>query len=111
MSSAISAFRFQVDRLMSKFQSIDLDNIEVFKNSLLLNFKRSKFTYLGAAIALYAVTKMYQAFAYPRRLAHIKRIPLLPTFKSLLAGESMLERNKKFLFPIWKETNGVCSHV
>jgi hypothetical protein len=107
MSSAIPDFLFQGHRLMSIIRCKDLDYIKVFKNTLLSASKRSKFTYLGTAIALYVVAKMYRSFAYPRNLAHIKRVPLLSTVKALITNENPLESTSKFLLPNWKETNGV----
>ncbi|KAI9276456.1 hypothetical protein BC943DRAFT_341001 [Umbelopsis sp. AD052] len=82
MSSIISASQHQIDNLRSLILSLGSDPVNVFQNTLLPSVKRSKFKYLGAAIALYVVSK-----AYPR--------------------ENDYDRATKFMLPTWKETNGI----
>lgn len=109
MSSIISASQHQIEHLRALILSLGSDPINVFQNTLLPSVKRSKFKYLGAAIALYVVSKVYRAFSYPKNLGHLKRTPVLSTFKSLIASENDLDRARKFVLPRWKETNGVMS--
>ncbi|KAI9276460.1 cytochrome P450 [Umbelopsis sp. AD052] len=83
------------------------DPLNIIKNTLLPSIRRSKFKFLGATIALYVASIAYRAFAYPKKLGHLKRVPLLPTLRSLIAGDSDLEVAKKLFLPRWKEANGV----
>ncbi|KAI8579674.1 hypothetical protein K450DRAFT_240971 [Umbelopsis ramanniana AG] len=107
MSSIISASQHQIDQLRSIIHSLGSDPVNVFQNTLLPSVKRSKFKYLGAAIALFVVSRVYRVFAYPKKLGHLKRIPVLSTLKSLIASENDLDRTRKFVLPRWKETDGV----
>jgi hypothetical protein len=109
MSSVILTSQHQIDHLRSMILSLGSDPVSIFKNTLLPSIKRSKFKYLGAAIALYVASRVYQAFAYPRKFRHLKRVPVLPMIKSLIAADSDLEQAKKFMLPRWKETNGMIS--
>jgi hypothetical protein len=90
--------------------SLGSDPVNVFKNTLLPSIKRSKFKYLGAAIALYVASRVYNAFGYPRKFRHIKRIPLLPMLKSLIAADNDLEQTRKFVLPRWEDSNGVIAY-
>lgn len=107
MSSIISASQIQINQLKSLILSLGSDSFNVFRNTLLRSVKRSKFKYLGAAIALYVVSRVYRMFTYPRKLGHLKRIPPYLTIKSFLSGENDLQRAKKFVLPHWRETNGI----
>ncbi|KAI8579676.1 hypothetical protein K450DRAFT_240982 [Umbelopsis ramanniana AG] len=107
MSSIISASQHQIDQLRSILHSLGSDPINVFQNTLLPSVKRSKFKYLGAAIALYVVSRVYRVFAYPRKFGHLKKIPAIAMMRSLLAGENDLDRTYKFVLPHWEETNGI----
>ncbi|KAI9276458.1 cytochrome P450 [Umbelopsis sp. AD052] len=107
MSSIISASQHQMNHLRSIILSLGSDPIKVFQNTLLPSVKRSKFKYLGAAIALYVVNRLYRVFAYPKKLGHLERVPVLSTLKSLIASENDLDRARKFLLPRWKETDGI----
>jgi hypothetical protein len=109
MSSIISGSQHQIDHLKSIILSLGSDPVNVFQNSLLPSIRRSKFKYLGAAIALYVVSEVYRVFAYPKKLGHLKRTPMLSTFKSLIASENDLDRARKFVLPRWNETDGVMS--
>jgi hypothetical protein len=109
MSSVILTSQHQIDHLRSMILSLGSDPVNIFKNTLLPSIKRSKFKYLGAAIALYVASRVYQAFAYPRKFRHLKRVPMLPMIKSLIAADNDLEQAYKFIIPRWKETNGVIS--
>ncbi|KAI8579671.1 hypothetical protein K450DRAFT_240961 [Umbelopsis ramanniana AG] len=109
MASPTSTSQYQIDRMRSMILLLGSDPINIIKTKLLPSITRSKFKLLGAAIALYVASIVYRAFAYPRKLRHLKRVPLLPTLKSLMAGDSDLETSKKFMLPHWKETNGVMS--
>lgn len=109
MSSIISASQHHIEHLRALILSLGSDPVNVFQNTLLPSVKRSKFKYLGAAIALYVVSKVYRAFSYPKKLGHLKRTPVLSTFKSLIASENDLDRARKFVLPRWKETDGVMS--
>ena len=107
MTSLISASQNQIDQLKSLIISLGSDPVNVFQNTLLPSVKRSKFKYLGAAVALYVVSRVYRMFAYPKKLRHLKRIPAHLTIKSFLSGENDFQRANKFLLPHWKETNGI----
>ncbi|CAO3671169.1 unnamed protein product [Umbelopsis ramanniana] len=107
MSSIISASQNQIDQLKSLILSLGSDPVNVFQNTLLPSVKRSKFKYLGTAIALYVVSRVYRMFAYPRKFRHLKRIPALLTIKSFLSAENDFQRANKFVLPHWKETNGI----
>ncbi|CAO3671177.1 unnamed protein product [Umbelopsis ramanniana] len=110
MSSVISTSQRQIDHLRSMILSLGSDPVKAFKNTLLPSIKRSKFKYLGAAIALYVASRLYQAFGYPRKFRHMKRIPLLPMLKSLIAADSDLEQTCKFVLPRWEDSNGVIAY-
>ncbi|KAG2175879.1 hypothetical protein INT44_000357 [Umbelopsis vinacea] len=87
--------------------SLGSDPVNVFQNTLLPSVKRSKFKYLGAAIALYVVSKAYRMFAYPKKFGHLKKIPAIAMMRSMLARENDYDRATKFMLPTWKETNGI----
>ncbi|KAI8579670.1 hypothetical protein K450DRAFT_240950 [Umbelopsis ramanniana AG] len=99
----------QVDHLRSMVLSLGSDPVNTFKNALLPSIKRSKFKYLGAAIALYVVSSVYRFFERPKQLRHLKSISVLSMFRSLIASENDLDRTNKLVLPRWEETNGVIS--
>ena len=108
MSYSISAS--QIESIKSAILEQALLYRDMFTNKLLSNLnERSKITYIAAAVTLFVTAKLYSSIAYPRNLRHIKRIPLIPWFASLMRQDTPVERTEEFIIPTWKETNGIVS--
>ncbi|RCH77993.1 hypothetical protein CU097_000563, partial [Rhizopus azygosporus] len=68
--------------------------------------KRSKASYITAAIALIIAQRLYSYFRVPKHLRGFPKLPYFGIAKSFFAKESPRERVKKYILPIIDEHNG-----
>ncbi|PHZ10476.1 uncharacterized protein RHIMIDRAFT_259025, partial [Rhizopus microsporus ATCC 52813] len=68
--------------------------------------KRSKASYITAAIALIIAQRLYSYFRVPKHLRGFPKLPYFGIAKSLLTKELPRERVKKYVLPIIDERDG-----
>ncbi|KAG2236257.1 cytochrome P450 [Thamnidium elegans] len=71
-----------------------------FEQILPMLQKRSKASYIGAAILLLAVQQVYSFFTPPKYLRSFPRVSFLAMIKSFYINESIFQRNKKLVAPL-----------
>ncbi|GAA5798150.1 hypothetical protein HPULCUR_003550 [Helicostylum pulchrum] len=71
-----------------------------FEQILPMLQKRSKASYIGAAILLLAVQQVYSFFTPPKHLRSFPRVSFFAMIKSFYYNESVSQRNKKLVAPI-----------
>lgn len=78
-----------------------LNNYSItFEKILPLLQKRSKASYIGAAIFLLAVQQVFSFFIPPKHLRSLPRVSFFAMIKSYYYNESVSERNKKLVAPL-----------
>jgi hypothetical protein len=68
--------------------------------------KRSKSSYIGAAILLITVKQIYSFFRVPTNLRHFPNVSFFAMAKSLLTSEPPYSRFKRIILPTIQEGNG-----
>ncbi|CAO3680910.1 unnamed protein product [Rhizopus stolonifer] len=69
--------------------------------------KNTKKTYIGAAIALITLQRIYSFFRVPKQLRHIIKIPYFPMVKAYCYREPPYSRFNRIILPAIGKTNGL----
>ncbi|EIE80372.1 hypothetical protein RO3G_05077 [Rhizopus delemar RA 99-880] len=69
--------------------------------------KKSKKSYIGAAITLIVLHRIYSYFKVPKRFQHLPKLSYFPSAKSIFNNEPIYDRYKRLVFPVIKENNGI----
>ncbi|KAG1054567.1 hypothetical protein G6F43_003416 [Rhizopus delemar] len=77
------------------------------ENLLPMLHKKHKKSYIGAAISLVFLQRVYSYFRAPKHLRHMPIIPYFPMVKSLLNHELAYSRFKRLILPAIRENHGI----
>lgn len=77
------------------------------ENLLPILHKKHKKSYIGAAISLVFLQRVYSYFRAPKHLRHMPIIPYFSMVKSLLNHELAYSRFKRLILPAIGENNGI----
>lgn len=68
----------------------DLEHLSVLYSQRILPYlqRRSKASYIAAAVALYVSYQVYNLVHIPKKLQHIPAVPFWPYMRSVLSGRS-----------------------
>lgn len=69
--------------------------------------KKSKKSYIGAAITLIVLHRIYSYFKVPKRFRHLPKLSYFPSAKSIFNNEPIYDRYKRLVFPVIKQNNGI----
>lgn len=68
--------------------------------------KRSKRSYIGVAVALVVLERIYSFFRVPKSIRHIPAVSYFAMAKALLTAEAPSSRYKRIILPVVKKGNG-----
>ncbi|CEJ05050.1 hypothetical protein RMCBS344292_18998 [Rhizopus microsporus] len=69
--------------------------------------KRSKRSYIGVAVALVVLERIYSFFRVPKSIRHIPAVPYFAMAKSFLTSEAPSSRHQRIVLPVIEKGNGI----
>jgi hypothetical protein len=79
-----------------------LENLGSFYVNCILPYvqQRSSYTAIAAAVVVYFSYRVHKLSEIPKNLQHIPAVPYWPFMRSLLSGESIDHRVRKYILPV-----------
>jgi hypothetical protein len=89
-------------QVIAKDANKQLENLSSFYLNYILPYveRRTSYTTIAAAVVLYFSYRVHKMSEIPENLRHIPAVPYWPFMRSLLSGESIDHRARKYILPV-----------